>query len=152
MWNGKKKAVTFSYDDGVTQDKRFIEILNRFGLKATFNLNSALLGKEGSLIRNGVTVNHTKIKPEDVRAVYDGHEVAAHTLTHPALRNLPDEAWEACQKAYDYAVKADYKRYEMASLFYMARCHSIKEDFDKALSFYEQTLELADSLNIRNFY
>lgn len=91
MWNGKKKAVTFSYDDGVTQDKRFIEILNRFGLKATFNLNSALLGKEGSLIRNGVTVNHTKIKPEDVRAVYDGHEVAAHTLTHPALRNLPDE-------------------------------------------------------------
>lgn len=22
MWNGKKKAVTFSYDDGVTQDRR----------------------------------------------------------------------------------------------------------------------------------
>ena len=28
---------------------------------------------------------------EDVRAVYDGHEVAAHTLTHPALCTLPDE-------------------------------------------------------------
>ena len=32
MWNGKKKAVTFSFDDGVTQDIRLIEILNRYGL------------------------------------------------------------------------------------------------------------------------
>ena len=29
MWNGKLKAVTFSYDDGVTQDIRFIEMLNK---------------------------------------------------------------------------------------------------------------------------
>ena len=26
MWNGKKKAVTFSYDDGVTQDRRLVEM------------------------------------------------------------------------------------------------------------------------------
>lgn len=91
MWNGKKKAVTFSYDDGVTQDIRLIEIFSKYNLKATFNLNSGLLGKEGSLIRNGVRVDHTKIPAPDVRAVYDGHEVAAHTLTHPALRTLSDE-------------------------------------------------------------
>ena len=29
MWNNKNKAVTFSFDDGVTQDKRLIEILNK---------------------------------------------------------------------------------------------------------------------------
>ena len=40
MWNGKKKAITFSFDDGVRQDVRLIEILNRYNLKATFNLNS----------------------------------------------------------------------------------------------------------------
>ena len=40
MWNGKLKAVTFSYDDGVTQDIRFIEMLDRYGLKGTFNINS----------------------------------------------------------------------------------------------------------------
>ena len=34
------KAVTFSYDDGVTQDIRLIEMLNRYNLKCTFNLNS----------------------------------------------------------------------------------------------------------------
>ena len=92
MWNGKKKAVTFSYDDGVTQDIRLVEIFSKYNLKATFNLNSELLGKEGSLIRNGgVRVAHTKISAQDVRSVYDGHEVAAHTLTHPALCTLSDE-------------------------------------------------------------
>lgn len=91
MWNGKKKAVTFSYDDGVTQDIRLVEIFSKYNLKATFNLNSELLGKEGSLIRNEVRVAHTKISAQDVRSVYDGHEVAAHTLTHPALCTLSDE-------------------------------------------------------------
>ena len=91
MWNGKKKAVTFSYDDGVMQDIRLIEIFNRYGLRATFNLNSGLLGGKNTLLRGGVQVRHDKIRMEDVRAVYDGHEVAAHTLTHPALCTLPDE-------------------------------------------------------------
>lgn len=89
MFQGKKKAVTFSYDDGVTQDIRLIEMFNRYGLKGTFNLNSELLGKENQLVRGGVTVNHTKVKPEDVRSVYQGHEVAVHTLTHP---NLTEQA------------------------------------------------------------
>ena len=36
MFNGKMKAVTFSYDDGVTQDIRLIELLNKYKLKSTF--------------------------------------------------------------------------------------------------------------------
>ena len=91
MWNGKKKALTFSYDDGVTQDIRMIEILNRYGLKGTFNLNSELLGKENALIRNGVEVRHDKVKPSEVAKIYAGHEVAAHTLTHPSLPRSSDE-------------------------------------------------------------
>lgn len=91
MFNGKNKAVTFSYDDGVTQDIRLIEIFNKYNLKATFNLNSELLGTENSLVRNGVNVLHNKVKPEDVRSIYDGHEVAVHTLTHPNLTQLEDE-------------------------------------------------------------
>ena len=59
-FNGKLKAVTFSFDDGVTQDKRLIEILNKYGLKATFNLNSAILGTNGELNRNGHIVRHDK--------------------------------------------------------------------------------------------
>ncbi len=90
MFNGKNKALTFSYDDGVTQDIRLIEIFNKYGLKATFNLNSELLGRKNSLIRDGVRINHTKNKATDIKHIYEGHEVAAHTLTHPFLPALVD--------------------------------------------------------------
>ncbi len=91
MFQGKMKAVTFSYDDGVTQDQRLIDLFNRYGLKATFNLNSGLLGTPGALVREKVTVAHVKPRPCEIRRIYEGHEIAAHTLTHPALRELPDE-------------------------------------------------------------
>ena len=91
MWNGKKKAVTFSFDDGVTQDIRLIEILNRYNLKATFNLNSSLLGLPGSLERNGKWVSHDKVRACDLRTIYAGHEIAVHTLTHPNLTKLEEE-------------------------------------------------------------
>ena len=85
MWNGKNKALTFSYDDGTTQDVRLVELFNKYGMKATFNINSGLLGTERTLIRENVEVLHNKVKPEDIKSIYDGHEVAAHTLTHPSL-------------------------------------------------------------------
>lgn len=91
MWNGKKKAITLSFDDGVTQDIRLVGILNRYGLKGTFNLNSGYLGLPGELIRDGKKVNHNKVRESEVRALYAGHEVAVHTLTHPNLTTLDDE-------------------------------------------------------------
>ena len=88
MFNGKMKAITFSYDDGVTQDIRLIEIFNKYGLKATFNINSELLGHSNSLLREGVTVSHNRIPLSDIRSVYKGHEIAAHTLNHPNLTTV----------------------------------------------------------------
>ena len=88
--NRKQKAITFSYDDGVTQDIRLIELLNKYGLKCTFNLNSELLGTSGILLREGQRISHYKLHPEDVKSVYDGHEVAVHTLTHPDLTQSTD--------------------------------------------------------------
>ena len=87
----KLKAITFSYDDGVTQDIRLIELLNKYNLKCTFNINSELLSKSGILIREGKHISHYKLHSEDVKAVYAGHEVAVHTLTHPNLTKCDDK-------------------------------------------------------------
>jgi peptidoglycan/xylan/chitin deacetylase (PgdA/CDA1 family) len=87
----KKKAITFSYDDGVVQDIRLIELLNKYGLKCTFNLNSELLSKKGMLICEGKRIAHYKIHTEDVKHIYEGHEVAVHTLTHPNLTQCDDK-------------------------------------------------------------
>lgn len=91
MLNKKMKAVTLSFDDGVTQDKKLIKLLDKYGLKCTFNINSGLLGRKGSLIRSNVEVNHTKIDIADVREVYQNHEIAVHTFTHPNLTTLDED-------------------------------------------------------------
>lgn len=117
MWNQKKKAVTFSFDDGVTQDIRLIEILNRYGLKGTFNINSQLLGLDGSLDRNGRIVRHDKIRPEEVRRIYGGHEVAVHTLTHPMLPAL-EEAEIIRQVEEDRKNLSELCGYEVVGMAY----------------------------------
>lgn len=91
MFNGKMKALTFSYDDGVLQDKRLIKILDKYGLKATFNINSEFLGTHNSLIREDVTVAHCKPTPTEAARIYKDHEIAVHTLTHPFLPDLSEK-------------------------------------------------------------
>ena len=90
MWNGKKKAVTFSFDDGVLQDIRAIKILDKYGLKATFNLNSGKFGTKNPYEPNGRTVERTVIEPTLVKEVYKNHEVAVHTIGHFNLTTLPE--------------------------------------------------------------
>lgn len=85
-----KKAITFSYDDGVTQDVQMIELMNKYGIKGTFNLNSQLLGTGTFLTGKDYRICHYKIRPEDVRMVYEGHEIAVHTLTHINLTTAED--------------------------------------------------------------
>lgn len=85
------KALTFSYDDGIAQDIRFIELLNKYGMKGTFNINSGRLGASGRLEREGSFVDFNRIKAEDLRYVYEGHEVAGHGITHPKLPELDDD-------------------------------------------------------------
>lgn len=86
---GKKKALTLSYDDGITQDERFIELLNKYGVKCTFNLNSGLMGDRDRLIQAGVDVSHYKIEKEKIAEIYKGHEIAVHSVSHPDLPRVP---------------------------------------------------------------
>jgi peptidoglycan/xylan/chitin deacetylase (PgdA/CDA1 family) len=80
LWpEGRQHAVTFSYDDGRTHDRRLVEILNRYGLKGTFNLNAGSIG------------NDNKVTGAEVGSLYAGHEVACHFLTHPYPTRIPAE-------------------------------------------------------------
>jgi peptidoglycan/xylan/chitin deacetylase (PgdA/CDA1 family) len=90
MFNGKLKALTFSYDDGVTQDKRLIEIFDKYNLKATFNINTLLLGKQNSITVDGKIVTHNKNSINEFKEIYKNHEIAVHTLEHPNLTTLED--------------------------------------------------------------
>ena len=76
---GKAGALTTSWDDGQIHDRRLIEILNKNGLKGTFNLNSGRFDKEGA------------ITAAEVKALYAGHEVAVHTVSHPWLERQPED-------------------------------------------------------------
>ena len=88
--NGNKKAFNVTYDDGVLQDVRFVELLNRYGIKGTFNLNSQLLEEEFEWTHEcGIVVK--RLKTQDVVSLYAGHEVASHTLSHPYMENLTKE-------------------------------------------------------------
>ena len=66
------KAVTFSFDDGVLQDVRLIEMLNKYGLKATFNINSGKFGIKDTIVRNGRSVCHDRISECDICRAYVG--------------------------------------------------------------------------------
>lgn len=73
-----KKAVTLSYDDGVIYDKQLIEIMDRHGLKGTFNVNS------GFFVNDGLRAMHRRMTSEDVLSLYTSYnmEVAVHGLFH----------------------------------------------------------------------
>ena len=91
LWQGgRTKALTFSYDDGVVQDRRLLAIMRKNGLRGTFNLNSGFLGWRDDIIRDGKAVDHSHIPASEVAALYDGMEVAVHTVTHPNLMLLED--------------------------------------------------------------
>lgn len=79
-WPGfRRKAVTLSYDDGTVFDKKLIEIMDKYGLKGTFNINSGEFG------------SGRRLSKEDAYELYAGspHEVAVHGVYHLALSLAP---------------------------------------------------------------
>ena len=79
---GCTKAFTMSYDDGTIHDRRFVEILNRYHIKATFNLNSAFFGIERHSRPGMPPLDTSVIEESEVNTLYAGHEIAGHGYTH----------------------------------------------------------------------
>ena len=88
MLGGKMKAFTLGFDDGVVQDRRLVTILNKYGIKCTFFLNSDLFGRRSDRILNDVLIDTSRIERSEVVPLYEGHEIAAHALTHKPLAEI----------------------------------------------------------------
>lgn len=73
---GKTKALILSYDDGRTEDRKLVQLMNAHGLKGTFHLNSGKLGTTGYLTK------------EELPVLFKGHEVSVHSANHPNLTTL----------------------------------------------------------------
>lgn len=83
---GKAKVLTLSYDDCLIQDIKLIKILDQYGMKATFNVNTGLYLNEDAIREK----SQYRLKLSEAKALYinSGHEVAVHALNHLFLQNL----------------------------------------------------------------
>lgn len=83
---GKKKAVTLSYDDNVRQDKKLMEICDRYGLKCTFNLNGGIFLPKWIKIPGVYQI----ISKKEARELFasDRHELSTHGYRHPDYTKL----------------------------------------------------------------
>lgn len=85
---GRKKAVTLSYDDGVEQDGKLVDIVRRYHMRATFNIGRGCFAEEGRTYPPEETfriMSYSQCKETYDRDVC---EVATHGFTHPFLNTL----------------------------------------------------------------
>lgn len=82
------KIFTFSFDDGTVQDRRLTDLFNSFGFRGSFNINSGFFGNKHRIKHIGIECDHSELTTDDAVQVYKGHEICAHTKTHPDLRTL----------------------------------------------------------------
>jgi peptidoglycan/xylan/chitin deacetylase (PgdA/CDA1 family) len=80
---GKRRAMTFSYDDGIPADLRLIELMKKYGVKGTFNINTNHYEK-GDEPENRLTKNQIKAIADDPQ-----FEIACHGHRHPYYTYLP---------------------------------------------------------------
>ncbi|MCR5505936.1 MAG: polysaccharide deacetylase family protein [Bacilli bacterium] len=81
------KYFIFSIDDGTIFDEKVLQILNRFGFKGTFNLNSGMDDfvwyNEGREVRRFILKDHIDL--------YKNHDIASHSFYHPHMTSLDDQ-------------------------------------------------------------
>jgi len=82
-----RKIFILSFDDGTIYDKRFVQLLNKYHIPCTFNLNSGL--EDFVWEFEGNPVRRQKLS-ETVKQ-YRGHDIASHSLHHHLLTSLDED-------------------------------------------------------------
>ncbi len=134
--NGKTKALTLSYDDGVTPDVILVNKMMEHGIKGTFNINTGMFSPPDTIFNEK---RHVRMTAQMCYDLYykNGMEVAVHAYTHPHLETLSDVncLWEVIKDrkaledlfempihgmAYPYGTYNDniVKQLESAGIYY----------------------------------
>jgi len=87
-----KKYFTLSFDDGITQDLRIMEILKKYDVNCcSFNINTGLLGVSWDWVAEAtgtIGLTHQRFTENEITSgVYDGFDVLGHTRTHSVLKD-----------------------------------------------------------------
>ena len=95
--DGKCKAFTTSYDDGVVQDIRLIQLMDKYGIRGTFNISSGKYYPEDAAHKEW----NDRMKCSEALELYgnSGHEVAIHGYSHP---DLPQKKCPNCGETHDF--------------------------------------------------
>ncbi len=125
--NARCKAMSALYMGGVNYNLGNVEESIKYYLEAKTEMEKTNDYKLGYLIMSGLG------------RIYLYRDLAAYSL-------------DACQQAYDYAIKDRNVRYQMISLQYLARCYCLLNNLNRAEQLYEQSSELALKLKNNNFY
>lgn len=99
MENEEMYKVAQCWDDGVVNDIQVAEICRKHGAKATFNLNPGL---NQALRSDGWNYHDFEVKrlgKREFKSVYEGFELASHTMTHPRASKIELEVFR--QEAVD---------------------------------------------------
>lgn len=115
--NGATKAVIFSYDDGVIQDRKLVELFNQYRVIGTFNLNSGLFGKKLPWMKAFTGKEGEYINLDEIKSLYKGHEIASHSYSHPGFAGL-NEAELKFQLSRDQQILAPIKGSPLKSFAY----------------------------------
>ena len=93
---GLEKAFTLSYDDGVVADKRFLQVIDSYNVKCTFNLNSGVWPDAGI---------HNRMDEDESYQTFANcrHELALHGHKHLFLTKV-----SAVQRAQEIVATREY--------------------------------------------
>jgi peptidoglycan-N-acetylglucosamine deacetylase len=87
-----KMKILQSWDDGIIDDVRLVELLRKYNATATFNLNIGLNENERVLGWNHRGQKDVwRLGRKEMPELYEGFEIAGHSMTHPRLTQCSDD-------------------------------------------------------------
>ena len=99
------KYLIVGFDDNTIYDRKAVELLNKYRIKGTFYVNSGTLNDAGFLTK------------EELDVLFEGHEVASHTVNHLRLKELTHQGIKY-EIEQDFEILKSYSKQKIQGFAY----------------------------------